>query len=95
MNINPQDIQKIADLVKLKLSNKETKKFAQELEVILKYISQLKEIDTQNIKPTYQIPDLTNVLREDKIDNSTIEKRKKLINSFPQSTDNYLITPSF
>jgi aspartyl-tRNA(Asn)/glutamyl-tRNA(Gln) amidotransferase subunit C len=56
----------IAKLANLTLTQKEVKKFQQDLTDILDYISVLDELDTKNVKPTSQVMGLKNVFRQDK-----------------------------
>ncbi|HDD64948.1 MAG TPA: Asp-tRNA(Asn)/Glu-tRNA(Gln) amidotransferase subunit GatC, partial [Firmicutes bacterium] len=37
---------------------------------IIDYVSKLKEVDTENIEPTYHVLPVTNVFREDKVEKS-------------------------
>lgn len=59
------DVSHLAKLANLPLSSKERKKFAEQLLVILDYISQLSKISTEKVEPTSQVTGLENVLRED------------------------------
>lgn len=60
------DIDHVAKLANLPLSDEEKKKFEKQLDQILDYISQLNEVDTQKVEPTSQVTGLENVTREDK-----------------------------
>jgi len=67
MAITREEIEHIAWLARLDLTEKEKDKFAKQLGSILDYISQLKEVDTKNVEPTAQVSGLMNVWREDEI----------------------------
>ena len=62
MKIN---VKYIAKLANLPLSKKEENKFGRQLEETLSYIGNLKEISTENVKPTSQVTGLENITRED------------------------------
>jgi aspartyl-tRNA(Asn)/glutamyl-tRNA(Gln) amidotransferase subunit C len=62
MKIN---VKHVARLANLPLTDEEIKQFEPQLEETLKYIEQLDEVDTKNIKPTSQVTGLENVLDED------------------------------
>ena len=66
------DVEHIARLSRLELSSAEKEKFAEQLSSILEYVSQLNEVDTQNIEPTAQATGLTNVMGEDEVIESPV-----------------------
>ena len=59
------DVKKVATLAKLDLTADEIKKFTPQLEQIMAFVSQLSEVNTDNIPPTDHINNLTNIYRED------------------------------
>ena len=67
MDIKREDILHLADLSSFLLSESESEKLGKDLQGIIKYISQLDELDTENIEPTYQVFEMKNVWRADKI----------------------------
>lgn len=67
MSITIQEVQHLAKLAKLSFSEDELPKIAQELDAIVGYVEQLKELNVEGIAPTSHVLDLTNVLREDKV----------------------------
>ena len=64
MKIN---VEHVARLARLGLSEKEKELFAQQLSAILEYAEVLKKLDTENIPPTAHAIPMKNVLREDKV----------------------------
>ncbi|MBR2993996.1 Asp-tRNA(Asn)/Glu-tRNA(Gln) amidotransferase subunit GatC [Candidatus Saccharibacteria bacterium] len=67
MDIKREDILHLADLSDFSLSDTEIDSLGGDLKEIIKYISQLEELDTDNIEPTYQVFEMENVWREDEI----------------------------
>ena len=67
MEIKREDIIHLAELSDLALDKKETESLKGDLQSIIKYISQLDELDTEGTEPTYQVFEMENVWREDKI----------------------------
>lgn len=63
--ISPAQLQHIAKLARLRLSEEEVEKYAKDLGSILAYVDMLKNVDTKGVEPTAQITDRTNVLRDD------------------------------
>ena len=67
MKIKREDIIHLADLSDFSLSESEITSLGQDLQGIIGYISQLEELDTDNIQPTYQVFEMENVWRADEI----------------------------
>ena len=65
MEIKREDIVHLADLSNFSLSDEEAEVLGRDLKEIIGYISQLDELDTNNIEPTYQVFEMENVWRED------------------------------
>jgi aspartyl-tRNA(Asn)/glutamyl-tRNA(Gln) amidotransferase subunit C len=64
------DVQHIAKLANLPLTQDEIALFEKQLQSTLTYIEQLDEIDTADIKPTSQVTGLENVMRNDSTESS-------------------------
>lgn len=65
--ISIADVQKLAKLSALTLTDEQVEKMSQELTEILHYVEQLNEVDTEGVEPTYQVNGLENVTRPDEI----------------------------
>lgn len=61
------NIKYIAELARLELSGEQTGKLQQELERIVGYIDELKEVNVDGVEPTAHATALTNAWREDEI----------------------------
>ncbi len=59
------DVRYVADLVRLRLSEEEVAEFQPQLEHVLDYIEQLKEVDVDGIEPTAHASAVYNVFRAD------------------------------
>jgi aspartyl-tRNA(Asn)/glutamyl-tRNA(Gln) amidotransferase subunit C len=65
MTITRAEVQHVARLARLGLSEEEMDRLASELDHILEAMQALGELDTSAISPTAQVIPLTNVMRED------------------------------
>ena len=63
--LTPAEVQHIAELAKLALSDEEIEGYASDLSAILDYAQQLQQVDTDHIHPTASVLPLRNVLRPD------------------------------
>lgn len=61
-----KEVKHIADLARLELSDQEINDYRQQLSDILDYFELLNEADTDEVSPTIQVSQLSNVWREDK-----------------------------
>ncbi|MEK7167274.1 MAG: Asp-tRNA(Asn)/Glu-tRNA(Gln) amidotransferase subunit GatC [Patescibacteria group bacterium] len=93
MELTIKEVEYVAKLAQLKLTDQEKEKFAKQLSSILEYVKQLDEIDTKNIEPTNQIIGLQNIIREDEINPIEIEQ-KKLLQCAPDVENNFIKIPA-
>ncbi|NUO10220.1 MAG: Asp-tRNA(Asn)/Glu-tRNA(Gln) amidotransferase subunit GatC [Candidatus Brocadia sp.] len=70
MEISIKDIEYIANLSRIELSEHEKKIFIHQLSDILSYIEKLKELNTDNVKPMAYTVNASNVFREDEFESS-------------------------
>lgn len=59
------DINKVAQLARLTLSEEEQKAFTEQFDSILNYFEQIKNVDTSNVEPMITPTDIALYLRED------------------------------
>lgn len=72
--ISSDDVQHLAQLSSLQLSEEEVVSLGADLQAIIGYIEQLSELDTSGVEPTYQVTDLQNVWREDEVNNYGVDR---------------------
>lgn len=70
MSVSLEDVDHVATLARLRFSDEEREQLEGQLNEILNYVEQLKQIDTTDVPPTSHVLDLRNVLREDVVDES-------------------------
>ena len=66
VKINKELIEHVAEVARLKLTDKEIEKFSKELKEIIEAFSTIDKINTKGIEPSLQPIELRNMLREDK-----------------------------
>ena len=65
MSISVKDVEHVAKLARLYLTDKEKEQFTEQLNEILQYFAKLNELDTEQIEPTSHVLPISNVMRED------------------------------
>ena len=92
--IDKKQVEHIAELSRIKLSDEEKEKFSKELSQILDYFETLKKVDTENVSPISQITGIKNVLREDeeeKIEKQERNKRREnILKNVPKKENDYI-----
>jgi aspartyl-tRNA(Asn)/glutamyl-tRNA(Gln) amidotransferase subunit C len=87
--VTKQEVEQIALLARLELTETEKAKYQKELSGILGYIETINEVDTGNIAPTAQVTGLSDVTREDSGVPSDL-KRDEILSNAPQKKDGYI-----
>jgi aspartyl-tRNA(Asn)/glutamyl-tRNA(Gln) amidotransferase subunit C len=67
VSLSEKDVQYVAKLARLEITDQETAKYTQQLGNILDYVQQLSKLDTSNVEPLAHVLDLKNVTRPDKV----------------------------
>jgi aspartyl-tRNA(Asn)/glutamyl-tRNA(Gln) amidotransferase subunit C len=65
VKISRDQVEHIADLARLELSDAETQQLQSDLSRILEYVEQLSELDTSDVPPTAHVVVQEDVLRDD------------------------------
>ena len=65
MSLAPDDVEKVALLARLQLTEEEVGTMARQLTDIVDYIEQLNELDTSNVEPMAHAVELNNVFAAD------------------------------
>jgi aspartyl-tRNA(Asn)/glutamyl-tRNA(Gln) amidotransferase subunit C len=87
MKISKATVEHIADLAKLKLSDKEVEKYQEDLSAIVNYVEKLKKSDLHNYLATSQISGLHNVYREDKVSELSDKEKLELLKTSPHYSE--------
>ncbi|MCL5794887.1 MAG: Asp-tRNA(Asn)/Glu-tRNA(Gln) amidotransferase subunit GatC [Patescibacteria group bacterium] len=92
--LSQKEVEKIAQLARIKLTESETEKFPLELSEILNYVEKINEIHKQNIPETSQVTGLENVFRKDEAmmrsEKQAIKNRDELLSNAPDKKDGYI-----
>ena len=65
MSISAKDVEYLALLARIQLTEEERKRFAAQLDEILGHVEKLKTAKTDGVSPTSHVLKLTNIYRED------------------------------
>ena len=65
--ISREEVQHVARLARLALTDEELERMREQLDAILAYIDKLRELDVEGVEPTSHAVPLVNVMRDDDI----------------------------
>ena len=85
------NIDDVARLARLALSEAEREQFSRQLANILTYVEKLKAVPTENVSPTQHILPIQNVTRPDEVKPSL--DPASVLNHAPVSRDGFFIVP--
>jgi len=91
MKLTNVEVEHIATLARLRLTEKEKDTYGGQLSGILDYVEKLSAVDTAGVEPTTQVTGLTNVSRQDGIIESGISE--ELVACAPKSSGGYVVVP--
>lgn len=83
MVLTKKEIEHIALLVRLELTDEEKEMFANQLSSVLDYVGQLQQVDTTNVSYGYQVEGLENVMDADEVVPSGDATRNLLLTAMP------------
>lgn len=72
MSTDIQTIRKIAHLARLEFNEEKEQEVLQDLNKILNWVDQLRELDTESVEPLIHMSEEVNVLREDEVDRKSV-----------------------
>jgi aspartyl-tRNA(Asn)/glutamyl-tRNA(Gln) amidotransferase subunit C len=85
------EIEHVALLTRLKLSEEEKRLFSSQVSSIIDYINNLNELDTTDVEPTAHVLPMKNVFREDSLKHSL--PREKALHNAPAKSDQFYRVP--
>jgi len=91
MKITKKDVENVAKLARLEITEIEKEAFTQQLSGILSYVEKLNALKTAGVEPTATVPGQANVFREDK-SRPSLPVEKAMANA-PESSDGFFVVP--
>lgn len=92
MSIQVKDVEYVAKLARLNLSEEERETFTGQLNAILQYADKLNELNTDDVEPTTHVLHLSNVMREDVVKESLFQE--KVFRNAPEEEDGQFKVPA-
>jgi len=94
MRLSIEEVEHIAELARLELSDSEKQRYAEQLSDILEYFMHLEELDTDQISPTASVLDMNLRLRKDTT-RPGLQHEEVLRNSAEVKDEQFKVPPVF
>ncbi|MBI4401113.1 MAG: Asp-tRNA(Asn)/Glu-tRNA(Gln) amidotransferase subunit GatC [Nitrospirae bacterium] len=91
MKISKEEVEHVAKLARLEITEAEKEVFSKQLSDILTFMDKLKTLNTEGVEPTATVLEQTNVFREDK-SRASLPVEKALANA-PESEAGHFRVP--
>lgn len=89
--ITKKEVEHVAKLARLELSEEEKEKYTEQFSNILDYFNQLNEVNTEGVEPMVHVLPVRNVMREDKAEVSS--EREAILGNAPVEEDGFFKVP--
>jgi aspartyl-tRNA(Asn)/glutamyl-tRNA(Gln) amidotransferase subunit C len=91
MSIDKDTVKHISKLARISVDDKKINNLSKDLSSIFKFIEQLNELNTDNVKPLSTILNEPLRLRKDEINDGKI--REKILENSPQKNEEFFVVP--
>jgi aspartyl-tRNA(Asn)/glutamyl-tRNA(Gln) amidotransferase subunit C len=91
MSISKKDVEHVAKLARLELTEEEKALYTEELNAVLGFMDTLNQLDTSDVLPTSHVLDIKNVFREDVMEPSM--EPEEVVANAPAAKDNQFRVP--
>jgi len=90
MKITRQEVQHVAGLARLELSEAEVDRMTGQLDAILTYVAKLDELDTTGVAVTTHTQGVVNAFREDEV-RPSLARQEALANAPDQNGESFVV----
>jgi aspartyl-tRNA(Asn)/glutamyl-tRNA(Gln) amidotransferase subunit C len=90
MKITRQEVEHVAKLARLELTDEEKERLTDQLSNILTYVEKLNELDTKGVEPTSHVLDINNVMRDD-VPEESLSQELALANAPEKAAGHYKV----
>ena len=91
MSFNAQTIKTIANLARLRFPKEDEEKFMKDIESILAWVEELKEVDASGVEPLVSVTPRTDAVRTDEVSDGNLQT--ELMANAPESVQGFYEVP--
>ncbi|MFH1327499.1 MAG: Asp-tRNA(Asn)/Glu-tRNA(Gln) amidotransferase subunit GatC [Candidatus Bathyarchaeota archaeon] len=89
--LSKEQVEHVAWLARIHLSEEEKELFTKQLNDILNYFNKINELNTEDVPLTYQLTDMSDIFRSDKVTSSLTSE--KATQNAPKTKEGYFKSP--
>lgn len=90
MQLTKEEVQEIADLARIGLTEEEIVERQKDMSNVLGYFEKLAELDTDKVEEIGHITGMNDVYRSDRVEEATEEEKEGMMNNFKDDYDGYI-----
>lgn len=90
MKISKEEVEQVARLARLELSEEEAVRMTGQLDAILGYVAKLDELDTEGVPPATHSQEAVNAFRNDEVRES-LDRKSTLANGPDQNGESFVV----
>lgn len=91
MKITKEQVEQVAKLARLAITEQEKAIFSEQLSSILTHVDKLNELDTSKVEPTSHVISMQNVFREDQVKKCL--PREEALAGAPEASEEFFRVP--
>ena len=91
MSLDKATVKKVASLARIAMSDQDLDKYTPQLAGMLKWVEQLGEVNTDNVKPLNSVVDILPEWRKDEITDGNIQA--DILKNAPESVEGFFVVP--
>jgi aspartyl/glutamyl-tRNA(Asn/Gln) amidotransferase C subunit len=89
--VNKQLVKHIAQLANIPISLQEEEELAKDFSETLEVVNKLQKIDTKGVEMTHQVTGLTNITREDEVNEKNMFTQKEALANASRTHDGFFV----
>ncbi len=90
MELTKDEVRDVALLARIGITDEEADLYQKDLSSVFGYFDKLQEVDTKNVEEIGHITGVTNVYRDDKVQEMSDEGKKMIMKSIPEEREGYI-----
>lgn len=91
MSLDKATVKKVATLARIAMTDEDLDKYTPQLSGMLKWVEQLAEVNTDNVKPLASVVDLIPEWRKDSVTDGGIQE--DILANAPESVEGFFVVP--
>ena len=88
--ISKEDVEHIAKLARIQLTEQEVRQFQKDFTAILAYFENMNAVDVSHVSPMTHAGTLVNAQREDRVEEKDAKTTASIVAQFPEKEKDYL-----